>query len=269
MWVGASGSHSFHKGFTLFSNCLITHKAGSGVMNLQQHQLTTFDFTCWPKLARGHADDLWDWTRDGATHRILFCCLSIIVGCGCYGATIGAWHGVTMAAFLTIKLPLIVLFTVGLNGFFNAMLAMIFNTGLNYRETWLAILTSFSIFSLIVFALSPITLAITLGMYGPDEATLLAAKAHKTLMLIQIGLIAFAGYISTHKLWNLLRSRCEDPRTAMLVMASWLTCNLFMGAQIAFLLRPIFGTPHIAVQFLRPDQSVGNFYESLWWAITH
>jgi hypothetical protein len=50
---------------------------------------------------------------------------------------------------------------------------------------------------------------------------------------------------------------------------SWLAGNLFLGAQLAWNLRPFIGSPTLAVQFFRDDPLRGNFYEAVWRACRH
>lgn len=51
-------------------------------------------------------------------------------------------------------------------------------------------------------------------------------------------------------------------RSRVLVFV-WLAVNLLAGAQIAWILRPWFGTPSLAVEFLRARPFDGNFHDSL------
>jgi hypothetical protein len=53
------------------------------------------------------------------------------------------------------------------------------------------------------------------------------------------------------------------------VLFGWLAGNLFLGAQIAWNLRPFIGSPRLAIEFLRSDPLRGNFYEAVWRALRH
>jgi hypothetical protein len=77
-------------------------------------------------------------------------------------------------------------------------------------------------------------------------------------------LIAFAGVAANIHLYQLLLSKSPNRRTATTTLLAWLGGNGFLGAQFSWVLRPIFGTPRIEVQFLRPDLLRGNFYQSFW-----
>jgi hypothetical protein len=190
----------------------------------------------------------------------------IFAGVGAYGASIGAWQGPLMALYVGIKLPLVILATLSVNALLNGILAQILGTGLSFRQTWLALLTSFSVFALIVGSLSPVTMGMALDMPGPDSPR--AGPTHRALLLTHTAIIAFAGCIAT---WRLMRlfGNFTAKRSARNAVCALIVGNLFAGAQIAFLFRPIFGQPGLEIEFLRPDMMEGNFYESVWWAFKH
>ena len=71
------------------------------------------------------------------------------------------------------------------------------------------------------------------------------------------------------RLYRLLAEHSLRPGAARRVLIALLAGNLFAGAQVGFLLRPIFGQPGLEIEFLRPDLFEGNFYESVWWALRH
>ena len=68
---------------------------------------------------------------------------------------------------------------------------------------------------------------------------------------------------------RLMERRCETPGAARCVFWSWLAGNLFLGAQLSMVLRPFFGTPGMAIQFLSDDPLRGNFYEAVFQALQH
>ena len=80
---------------------------------------------------------------------------------------------------------------------------------------------------------------------------------------------AFAGVVANRRLLDLLRRMSGREATARAVLFSWLAGNLFLGAQLAWNLRPFIGSPRLTVQFLRDDPLRGNFYEAVWRAIRH
>src|SRR5438309_68431 len=77
------------------------------------------------------------------------------------------------------------------------------------------------------------------------------------------------GVMANRRLFGLLRKMNGRDATALSVVFSWLAGNLFLGAQLAWNLRPFIGSPQLAVQFLRDDPLRGNFYEAVWRAFRH
>jgi hypothetical protein len=89
------------------------------------------------------------------------------------------------------------------------------------------------------------------------------------MLLGHVCAIAFAGVMANRRLFDLLRKISGRDATARAVLFSWLAGNLFLGAQLAWNLRPFIGSPTLAVQFLRDDPLRGNFYEAVWRAFRH
>jgi hypothetical protein len=89
------------------------------------------------------------------------------------------------------------------------------------------------------------------------------------MLLTHVGAIAAAGVIANRRLLDLLKRLSGRDSTARAVFFCWLVGNLFLGAQLAWNLRPFIGSPTLAVEFLRPDPLRGNFYEAVWRALCH
>jgi hypothetical protein len=142
------------------------------------------------------------------------------------------------------------------------MLAQVLGAGLSFKQTSLAILMSFAIAAIILGGFSPITLFIWYN--APPLASESATLGHSLMLFAHVCAIAFAGVMANRRLLDLLRKVGGDSRTALIVLVSWLAGNLFLGAQLAWNLRPFIGQPSLAVQFLRDDPLRGNFYEHVW-----
>ena len=222
--------------------------------------------TDWKALTRGDSARLALWlTGNRKQTRLGLSILTICCGVGIYGASIGLWRSPLMAAYVAVKLPCVIFITLAVNGIINGMLAQVFASGLSFRQTLQAILLSFTVFALIVGSLSPLTLGMALNLPGPGDHG--ADEAHRQLLLFHTALIAFAGVIATGKLLGILRAFTGSATVAFRILICWLAGNLFVGAQIGYILRPIFGSPELTIEFLRPDAMQGNFYESVWGAI--
>ena len=194
-------------------------------------------------------------------------CLVIVVGSSVYGVTIGLWRAPLQSVFTAIKFPLLIFLTCMGNGAINGMLAQLLGSGLSFRQTALAILMSFAVASVILGGFSPITLFILYN--APPLGSEHAIVGHSVMLLTHVFAIAFAGVIANRRLLGLLRKMGDREGTARTVLFSWLAGNLFLGAQLAWNLRPFIGSPGLAVQFLRNDPLRGNFYEAVWRAFRH
>lgn len=197
----------------------------------------------------------------------IFCLIILVLGVGCYGATIGIWQGPTLACYVAIKLPWVILLTLLTNAMLNGILASLLGVRLSFVQTTLALLSAFAVFGLIVASLSPITLGMAIDSPAPHSPE--GKVTHRRLLVAHTVLIAFAGIISTVRLYRVLLHFAESPGAARRSLVGLLAGNLFAGAQIGFLLRPIFGQPELKIEFLRPDMFRGNFYESVWWALKY
>ena len=198
-----------------------------------------------------------------ATH----CAFAILVGCGLYGATVGIWRAPVQGAYTAAKFPLLIFLTCAGNALLNGILAQLLGSGLSFRQTSLAILMSFATAALVLGALSPITLFVIAN--APPLASSQAVAGHSVTLLMHVAVIAYAGVLGNHRLHRLVERMSGSRAIALRVMISWLAGNLLLGAQLAWVLRPFIGSPHIPVQFLRDDPMRGNFYEAVWRALTH
>ena len=213
-------------------------------------------------MLRGDAEKLSAWLAASDTRSILGCVVTIVIGSALYGFTIGIWRAPLQSLYTAIKFPLLILLTCAGNGLLNGMLAQVLGSGLSFKQTTLAILMSFAIAAVILGSFSPVTLFIWYN--APPLGSVNARAGYSLTLLTHVFLIAFAGVIANRRLLDLLKKFSGHARTAQAVFFSWLAGNLFLGAQLAWNLRPFIGHPTIAVQFLRDDPLRGNFYEAVW-----
>jgi hypothetical protein len=218
-------------------------------------------------LCRGDSDEMASWLDERGLRWPLACGMTIVCGYALYGAAVGLWRGPLQAIYTGVKMPLLIFLTCGGNALLNGLLAQILGSGLSFRQTWLAILMSFTIGSLILASLSPMVLFICLN--APPLASSASGFGHSVTLLSDVGFIAYAGLAANRRLLWLLERRCASVAAARRVFWSWLCGNLFLGAQLAWVLRPFVGSPRLAVQFLRDDPLRGNFYESVFRAFLH
>jgi hypothetical protein len=218
-------------------------------------------------LLRGDAEMLIKWLAAPDLRAVASCGAIILVGSGLYGFTLGIWRAPLQSFYTALKFPLLIFLTCAGNAMLNGMLAQILGSGLSFKQTSLAILLSFAIAALILGGFAPITLFIWYN--SPPLASRSAVLGHSVMLLTHVFAIAFAGIMANRRLLELLRKISGRDATARAVLFSWLAGNLFLGAQLAWNLRPFIGSPTLAVQFLRDDPLRGNFYEAVWRALLH
>ena len=218
-------------------------------------------------LMRGDADRIVELLGRADFRLLAEYSLIILIGAGLYGATLGLWRAPLQSVYTAIKFPLVVFLTCLGNGAINGMLAQILGSGFSFKQTALAILMSFAIAATILGGFAPITLFIWFN--APPLESKNAILGHSIMLLTHVFAIALAGVIANRRLLGLLRKMSGSNRIARAVLLSWLAGNLFLGAQLAWNLRPFIGSPTLAVQFLRDDPLRGNFYEAVWRAFRH
>ncbi|MFL6552752.1 MAG: hypothetical protein ACJ8LV_05260 [Chthoniobacterales bacterium] len=126
---------------------------------------------------------------------------------------------------------------------------------------------SFAIAAIILAGFAPLTLFVWFN--APPLESKGVILGHSVMLLTHVFVIALAGVIANRRLLGLLRKMSGSDKVARAVLFSWLAGNLFLGAQIAWTLRPFIGSPRLVIEFLRSDPLRGNFYEAVWRALRH
>jgi hypothetical protein len=163
--------------------------------------------------------------------------------------------------------PLLILLTCAGNALLNGILAQILGSGLSFRQTSLAILMSFALTSLILGALSPVSLFVLCNTPPLDSGA--TSLGHSVTRLTHVFLIACAGLIANRRLYRLLEKMSGSHATARRVLFGWLSGNFLLGSQLAWIVRPFIGSPSLTIEFFRDDPLRGNFYEAVVCAVRH
>ena len=215
-----------------------------------------------PALCQGSRALLQDWLEKSPARTLSFCIPAIILGSGIYGFTMGIWQGWTMAAYVAIKFPLVIFATLIVNGLINGMLAMALGSGISFKQSFQFLLAGFALMSLILLSLSPVALFVV--YHAPDPTASNASQSHGIILLSHTLMIAYAGIISHRSLLGQVRDFATSPSLGTHTFFAWLAGNLFVGAQISWVMRPFFGSPGLEVQFLRDSPMNGSFYDTIW-----
>jgi len=212
---------------------------------------------------RADAHLLCKWVVRQRTQLIWFCIALIIVGSGIYGATVGIWREPLQALYTGIKLPLVILLTTIGNGLLNGMLAPLLGLQVNFRQSFVLVLISFAHASFILAGFSPLALFLVWNTPPLDAMTRLSSPEYGFLQLMLAGFIATAGIIGNVRLLPLLRRWTSSHVIARRVLFVWLATNLFLGSQIAWVLRPFIWDPAGKTQFIGREYFRGSFYETV------
>lgn len=187
----------------------------------------------------------------------------IVAGAGLFGAAMGSWRAPEQAVWSAVKLPLIILATAAGNAVINGMLAPLLGVGLRLRESFAAVLASFALAATILGAFSPLMLFLVWNLPRPIAGAPVAVAAHSVMLLMLVGLIAFAGVTANVRLLQLLRRMGGGAAPALRLLLAWLTVNLLLGSQLSWIARPFIGRPEEAVRFLDAHALDGNFFEEV------
>jgi hypothetical protein len=206
-----------------------------------------------------------DWLDSPSPKRATWVGLTACAGLAIYGFTVGFWRDPVMGGYVAIKLPLLIALTLACNGLLNGLLGLLLGTGLGFRQSFLALLTSFAVAAVILGSLAPVTFFIAWNAPPPTAPG--AGSAHAAYLVTHTVLIGFAGITANLHLHRLLAVKAPTPMAASATLLAWLAGNGFLGAQFSWILRPFFGSPGLKVEFLRPHPLKGNFYESVWKSI--
>lgn len=213
-------------------------------------------------LLSGEAGALADWSREFQSRRFASHVAVIVIGAGLYGAAMGWWRDPLNALYVGIKFPLIILLTTLGNALLNAMLAPLLGLNISLRQSLLAVLMSFAITSAILGAFAPL-LAFVVWNAPPMTPDVKSTTAYFLIKLLHVVVIAFAGIAGNVRLFQLLAQLGGSRGVAKRVLLAWLTVNLFLGSQLAWIARPFIGAPQLPVAFLREQALRSNFFENV------
>jgi hypothetical protein len=215
-------------------------------------------------LLAGDAEKLAAWTAESSPRWLWTCLAVFVLSCAVYGASFGLWRSEGQALATAVKFPLVVLLTCVGNTLLNGSLALVLGTGMSFRQSGIAILMSFTIMGLILATFAPVMVFLCWNV--PAITSPQAATGQHVTLLAHVTLIAFAGVVGNHRLWQLLRHFTGAVRRANIVLLAWLAGNLLLGSQISWILRPWIGRPGSPVRFFSPEPLRGNFFEAIWQA---
>lgn len=214
------------------------------------------------QLLRGETEAISQWSQRWAPGRFILHVTVIVLGAGFYGAAMGWWRAPEQALFVAIKFPLIILLVTFGNALINGLLAPLLGLGIRFHQSFSAIVMSFAVTSAVLGAFSPV-MAFLIWNVPAMTADISMQPTYRLILLAHVLVIALAGTAGNLRLFELLRHWSPTHRIALRVLTVWLCGNLFLGTQLAWILRPFIGSPNLPVEFLRANAFHGNFYETI------
>ena len=189
--------------------------------------------------------------------------LIVVLSTAAYGAVLAAWRSPLMAAYVAVKLPVIFVATTLVVSAFCWAAGLLCRAGLRYREVLGAVFSAMAVAGSILLALSPVVLYFVFSG-APDAGTREEMRfAHATMMMVHILVLACAGATGNLVLCRALRRRVPPACRLAPMVALWIASFAVVGCQLGWIMRPLVGSPNIAVEFLRSDALDSNFLESL------
>jgi len=190
-----------------------------------------------------------------------FLLISVVMAAG-YGAVMGAtnllqgssmlmWAKLSMLIVTAVKVPVLFLFTLAIvlppiyvsNAFVGARFS--------FRQMLASLLASVAVTTTILASMATVAFFFAVTSRSYDFIKLL-----HVLFYIYAGLAGLSYLVRQMKL--MLAGRGGFSRRLFIL---WLALYMFVGTQLAWVLRPFVGSPGMQFQVFRPR--VGNFYESV------
>lgn len=192
----------------------------------------------------------------------------LVLGSAAYGAAMGGWNSLELAGYTALKLPLLLLATVLVDGLANAAVARASGYRLTLTESLGAGLAAFALAGVVLGSLAPVVGFFDRALPAPWSRA--AWRSHDWLGLVHVLAIALAGTAAVRRQRRWLaayapptRRGARPARSAGALAFAWLALDLVVGAQLAWNLRPWFGSPGMPSEFLRDRPFDGTFYESV------
>ena len=189
--------------------------------------------------------------------------LIVVLSTAAYGAVLAAWRSPLMTAYVAVKLPVVFVATTLVVSAFCWAAGLLCRAGLRYREVLGAVFSAMAVAGSILLALSPVVLYFVFSG-APDAGTREEMRfAHATMMMVHILVLACAGATGNLVLCRALRRRVPPACRLAPMVALWIASFAVVGCRLGWIMRPLVGSPNIAVEFLRSDALDSNFLESL------
>ncbi len=175
-----------------------------------------------------------------------------------YGLILGAYHSWYQALISALKLPALYLLTLIICFptlyFFNVM----FGSKHNFEQYLCLLMTAMGVISVLLFGFAPVALFF-----------LLSTKNYQFFLLLNVVILGITGGLGIQFFYQGMQRLTQGDREGReirdRILLAWLGLYGFVGSQLAWTLRPFFGSPGKPFELFRELES--NFYVAVWQAL--
>lgn len=201
-------------------------------------------------------------SADGASLGRVFAVM--VTGGMLYGFVFGLWRSPLQAVYSAGKMPLLFFSVVCASAGINTILARVAGCDLRLAQVFLCMLTAFAITAAVAGSLAPVAALFVACMPGPRDDPGLAEEAYYRLLLLHVGVVAFAGLLGNWRAMRLLEIMAGQKHRAGRVGLAWLATAGFVGCQLSWLFSPFLCKPTQEPHLLPKEYFQENFYERVW-----
>jgi hypothetical protein len=176
---------------------------------------------------------------------------------GVYGLTLGAGGGAKQVVMSAVKVPALLFLTLAVTAPALYALNTILGSRIRFGQTVALACATMATMSVLLLALSPLSLFLaSTGLSYP------------AMQLVQVALFFVAGYFGAFFLYDgmqTIAARLSQDQNLPLLQL-WLCLYAYVGAQMAWVLRPFIGDPARPFAFRHPVE--GSFFRAVAEALT-
>jgi hypothetical protein len=200
--------------------------------------------------------------------------LATFLAAAAYGFALGASHDLLGASRNLVKFPLLIVATATIASLAFWVAALALRADLSFAAVQRTTFLLFHDVAILLASLAPAVLFVGLVLRATDDGWM---GEYDLFLAANVGLIAASGSLAlVRRAQALLPASGLTLRRALRVVVAWLALALFVGGQVAFLMRPLIGVP--ATRGATPPWFLGSepdargatsFYGAIFQAMTH
>ncbi|MCL1470885.1 actin-binding WH2 domain-containing protein [Argonema antarcticum] len=176
-----------------------------------------------------------------------------------YGAIIGLYHSVPQSLSAAVKLPCLYLLTLLICLPTLYIFNIFFGSRRSLTQHFIIVLTAASVISALLLGFAPVTLFF-----------LITTDNYQFFKLLNVAIFILTGVIGVNFLYKGMQLISEEDTegqgTRTKILQFWLVLYGFVGSQLGWVIRPIFGNPQ--QQFVLFREMQGNIYLDITKAIS-